>query len=87
MINILKENLYDGMTISNIREYNNKYKFTLHYKGMITDGCELPKTCTPQCENELCIKIINTAICGMYLQVDDVKMASYWFNGKKERSK
>ena len=49
MIDILKRELKEGMTIENDRELSDKYKLVIVYDGMKVPVV-LSKTCAPGCE-------------------------------------
>lgn len=81
MIDILKQELKEGMTIENDRELRDKYKLTIVYDGMYAPVV-LYKTCAPGCEKELCRKVIDTAMSTMYVNVGNLAEAKKWLDGE-----
>lgn len=81
MIDILKQELKEGMTIENDRELSDKYKLTIVYDGMYAPVV-LYKTCAPGCEKELCRKVIDTAMSTMYVNVGNLAEAKKWLDGE-----
>jgi len=81
MIDILKQELKEGMTIENDRELSDKYKLTIVYDGMKAPVV-LAKTCAPGCEREVCRKIIDTALSTMYVNSGDLVEAKKWLDGE-----
>lgn len=82
MINVLKTVLQDGMEIEKIKELSNEYRVTLKYKGM-TGSCSVSKMCSPGNEKSLCMKSIDTAISGMYINVGNLAEAKAWLDGER----
>ena len=82
MIDVFKDILQEGMTITKCKEYANTYKITLEYKGM-TGNCEVSKMCTPGNEKSLCMKSIDTAMSGMYINVGNLEEAKAWLDGER----
>ncbi len=83
MIEVLKSILQPGMEISNIKEYASKTKFTLTYRGMSQDKCEILNTCTPGNEKDFCRSVINTIVSGMYINTGNLKEAEAWLHGER----
>lgn len=81
MIDILKRELKDGMTIENDRELSDKYKLTIVYHGMAAPVV-LSKTCAPGCEREVCRKTIDTALSTMYVNSGNLAEAKKWLDGE-----
>ena len=81
MIDILKRELKEGMTIENDRELSDKYKLVIVYDGMKAPVV-LSKTCAPECEKEVCRKAIDTALSTMYVNVGNLAEAKKWLNGE-----
>lgn len=82
MINVLKSVLQDGMEIEKVKEMANEYKVTLKYKGM-TGNCSVSKMCSPGNEKSLCMKSVDTAISGMYINAGNLSEAKAWLDGKR----
>ena len=82
MINVLKSVLQNGMEIEKVKEMANEYRVTLKYKGM-TGNCSVSKMCTPGNEKSLCMKSIDTAISGMYINVGNLAEAKAWLDGER----
>ena len=82
MINVLKSVLQDGMEIEKVKEMANEYRVTLKYKGM-TGNCSVSKMCTPGNEKSLCMKSIDTAISGMYINAGNLAEAKAWLDGER----
>ena len=82
MINVLKSILQDGMKIEKIKEMSNEYRVVLKYKGM-TGNCSVSKMCTPGNEKSLCMKSIDTAISGMYINAGNLEEAKAWLDGER----
>lgn len=82
MINVLKSILQDGMEIEKIKEMSNEYRVVLKYKGM-TGNCSVSKMCTPGNEKSLCMKSIDTAISGMYINAGNLEEAQAWLDGER----
>ena len=81
MIDILKQELKDGMSIENNRELSDKYKLTIVYDGMKA-LVVLPKACAPGCEREVCRKTIDTALSTMYVNAGNLTEAKKWLDGE-----
>lgn len=81
MIDILKQELKDGMTIENDRELSDKYKLVIVYDGMKAPVV-LGKTCAPGCEREVCRKTIDTALSTMYVNSGNLVEAKKWLDGE-----
>lgn len=86
MINVLKTVLQDGMEIEKIKELSNEYRVTLKYKGMI-GNCSVSKMCSPGNEKSLCMKSIDTAISGMYINAGNLEEAKAWLDGERWNAK
>lgn len=81
MIDVLKRELIGGMSISAEKELGSKWKVTISYSGM-QSTIDLPKTCTPGCEQEVCRKAIDTALSTMYVNAGNLIEAKKWLNGE-----
>ena len=86
MINVLKTVLQDGMEIEKVKEMANEYRVTLKYKGM-TGNCSVSKMCSPGNEKSLCMKSIDTAISGMYINAGNLEEAKAWLDGERWHAK
>lgn len=86
MINVLKSVLQDGMEIENIKEMANEYRVALKYNGM-TGNCSVSKMCSPGNEKPLCMKSIDVAISGMYINVGNLEEAKAWLDGERWHTK
>lgn len=82
MINVLKSVLQDGMEIEKVKEMANEYRVTLKYKGMV-GNCSVSKMCSPRCEKSVCMKSIDTAISGMYINAGNLAEAKAWLDGER----
>ena len=60
MLNTLKERLLDGMEIKKVKEKPSKYEITFIIGGKDITG-ELPKTCSPGCQNKVADQTIFNA--------------------------
>lgn len=58
MIEELKKYLNSDMSIDNIKQYNEKTKFTFHYKDLSKEKCEIVNTCTPGYKEQVCKQAI-----------------------------
>ena len=81
MIDILKKELKEGMTIENDRELSDKYKLTIVYDGMKAPVV-LVKACAPGCEKKICRKAIDTALSTMYINAGNLSEAKRWLDGE-----
>lgn len=86
MIEILKDILPDGATISKEKETGAKYIFTLEYKDMKAEKCELRKLCAPGYEEQVCRNALNTTIAGMYAKAGQMEEAKKWLDGAGEQA-
>ena len=80
MIKILKRELMNGMSITSEKELSNKWKITISYDEMKA-SVDLPKTCIPGAERELCRKTIDTAMSTMYINAGNLPEAKKWLDG------
>lgn len=81
MIDILKKELKHGMNLAKIKELSNKWKIIILYEEM-ESIIDLPKTCTPGCEKEVCRKAIDTALSTMYINAGNLAEAKKWLDGE-----
>ena len=82
ILDVFKDTLQDDMEITKCKEFSNKYKLTLSYKGM-SASCEINKLCMPGNEKSLCMQAIDNAISTMYLSKGDLKEAEAWLHGER----
>lgn len=81
MIDVLKNELKSNMSIGTEKELSSKWKVTILYNGM-QSTIDLPKTCTPGCEKEVCRKAIDTALSTMYINAGNLLEAKKWLDGE-----
>lgn len=81
MIDVLKNELKRDMSIGTEKELSSKWKVTILYNGM-QSTIDLPKTCTPGCEKEVCRKAIDTALSTMYVNAGNLTEAKKWLDGE-----
>ena len=81
MIDVLKNELKRDMSIGTEKELSSKWKVTILYNGM-QSTIDLPKTCTPGCEKEVCRKAIDTALSTMYINAGNLTEAKKWLDGE-----
>ena len=81
MIDVLKNELKNDMSIGTEKELSSKWKVTILYNGM-QSTIDLPKTCTPGCEKEVCRKAIDTALSTMYVNAGNLTEAKKWLDGE-----
>lgn len=88
MIDVLKNELKRDMSIGTEKELSSKWKVAILYNGM-QSTIDLPKTCTPGCEKEVCRKAIDTALSTMYVNAGNLVEAKKWLDGEfwKDTSK
>lgn len=81
MIDVFKNELKRDMSIGTEKELSGKWKVTILYNGM-ESTIDLPKTCTPGCEKEVCRKAIDTALSTMYINAGNLTEAKRWLDGE-----
>lgn len=81
MLEILKENLIDGLKIVSAKETNTKYKIVFDFEGEQATA-DLFKTCSPSCEKEHCFNSIKTAMSTIYFNRGNFQKAKEWLNKK-----
>lgn len=79
MLDILKERLIEGLSIKSVKEYGSKYSICFEYDGDEAK-VELPKLCSPTCENYVADRAIITAISTIYFNREDYKNAKEWLD-------
>lgn len=82
MLEILQDELQEGMEIKNVRELSNKWKLSITYDDMQATT-ELYKMVAPGCELEVCRTAINNAMSTMYINVGNLIEAKSWIDGEK----
>lgn len=81
MIDILKGILLEGIELSNIKVDKSKTTFSLSFRDMKQDNCEISNACPPGGETEYCCKTINRIISAMYDNVGNIEEAKAWSQG------
>ena len=79
MLDILKERLIDGLSIKSVKETNTKYTICFEYEGEKAKA-DLPKSCTPNCQNEVADNSIITAMSTIYFNRGDFVKAKEWLD-------
>ena len=79
MLEVLKKRLIDGLTIVSVKETHAKYKIEFEYEGERTTA-ELPKSCAPNCHNEVADYTIKTAMSNIYFNRGDYVKAKEWLH-------
>ena len=83
MIEELKKYLNSDMRIDNIKQYNEKTKFTFHYKDLSKEKCEIVNTCTPGYKEQVCKQAINVIMAELMMDIGKIEEAKQWLNGEK----
>lgn len=81
MLNVLKSRLIDGLKIISVKETNTKYKIKFKFEDDETTA-ELPKSCLPNCHNEVADYTIKTAMSTIYFNRGDYAKAKEWLDKK-----
>lgn len=77
MLEVLKGRLPDGLTIVSTKEMNSKYRIEFEYEG--TRGtAELPKSCAPDCHNDVADYAIKTVMSEILMKKGDYIEAKSW---------
>lgn len=84
MLDVLKERLVDGLEIVSVKESGSKFRIEFEYDGDRAKA-DLPKTCTPNCENEVADYTIITAMSSIYINRNDLKQAKEWLDKLHDR--
>ena len=79
MLDVLKDRLIDGLKIVTVKETGNKYRMEFEYDGDRAKA-DLPKTCSPNCENEVAEYTIITAMSTIYINRNDLQKAKEWLD-------
>ena len=87
MLDILRNRLPDGLTITEAKEKPSKYIVKFAYNGEALSGQgELMKACTPGKENAICDTTIQVIMTGLMLDKGDVEGAKHWMDYAKRMS-
>lgn len=79
MLNTLKERLPKGLEIKSVREKQSKYEITFSIAGKDIKG-ELPKTCTPGCQNRVSDLTIFNVMARNAMENGDMETAKIWLD-------
>lgn len=85
MLDYLKEQLVEGLTIKEVKETNSKYTIRFEYAGGEAKA-DLPKSCAPGCHRDVCDNAIITAISTIYFNKGDYKAAKTWLDKITEKN-
>ena len=85
MLDYLKEQLIDGLSIKKAKETNTKYKICFEYEGEETEA-ELPKSCSPGYHRDVCDNTIITAMSSLYFRKGDFQNAKLWLDKITQKS-
>lgn len=86
MLDILKERLPENLSIVSYKEKPSKFIVLFDYRGDRFNG-EVPKTCTPGRESEVCDFTIQTAMTTMCLNKGDLEEVVKWKDYAKTAKK
>lgn len=86
MLDILKERLPENLSIVSYKEKPSKFLVLFDYRGDRFNG-EVPKTCTPGRESEVCDFSIQTAMTTMCLNKGDLEEVMKWKDYAKTAKK
>lgn len=79
MLDILKENLIEGLTIKSVKETNLKYIVRFEFEGHEANA-DLPKSCIPGYHNEVVTEAIITVMSTIYCNRGDFVKAKQWLD-------
>jgi hypothetical protein len=79
MIEVLKSRLVDGLTIVHVKELYSKYTVTMQL-GNDTAMVDLWKTCKPGDQDDLCDRVVWTAMSTIYCNRGDFLSAKVWLD-------
>lgn len=79
MLDVLKERLIDGLTISSVKETNSKFTVEFLFEDEKVKA-DLPKSCAPGCHNEVADSTIITAMSSLYFARGDYAKAKEWLD-------
>lgn len=85
MLDIFKERLIEGLFITKVKEYHNKYVIECSFEGDKTN-IDLWKTCQPGCEEIVCDRAVITAISTIYFNKGNFIKAKEWLDKLTEGS-
>ena len=85
MLNTLKERLPEGLEIKKVKEKPSKYEITFLIDGRDIKE-ELPKTCTPGCQNRVADHTIFNAMAKNAICNGDMETAKMWLDKLLHRS-
>lgn len=79
MLDVLKERLVEGLSVTKVKETNTKYTISFEYEGDVTKA-DLPKLCAPGCQNKVADSSIVTAMSTIYFNRGDYQTAKWWLD-------
>lgn len=77
MLEVLKKRLPEGLSIVSVKETHAKYIIVFEYEGERATA-ELPKSCAPNCHNEVADNTVKTAMSTIYFNRGDYATAKEW---------
>lgn len=77
LLDILKNNLPDGVKLTDERETASRFKFTLSFDGVSING-EIEKTVSPGYERSFVSRVIATCMGKISLQKGDIESCKRW---------
>ena len=84
LLDYLKEQLVEGLTIKEVKETNSKYTVCFEYDGGEAKA-DLPKSCAPGYHREVCDTAIITAVSSIYFCRGNYKVAKMWLDKITEK--
>ena len=79
MLDILKERLIEGLSIVSVKETNSKYSIEFQYEKDKVKA-DLPKSCAPECHNDVADNAIITAMSSLYFNRGNYAKAKEWLD-------
>lgn len=79
MLDVLKERLIEGLTISSVKETNSKFTIEFLFENEKVKA-DLPKSCAPGCHNDVADYTIVTAMSNLYMVRGDYVKAKEWLD-------
>ena len=79
MLNTLKARLPEGLEIKKTKEKPSKYEITFLIDGKDIKG-ELPKTCTPGCQDRVADLTIFNVMARKAMESGDMETAKMWLD-------
>ena len=79
MLNTLKARLPEGLDVKKVKEKPSKYEITFLIDGRDIKG-ELPKTCTPGCQNSVADLTIFNVMARNAMNNGDMETAKMWLD-------